>query len=384
MKILMVIPFFTPSRGGSVEVASSISRILAYRGHDITVVTTTFEANETYIDSLTSKKMKILTFKPNFNYGLFIFTPSMGEWLTNNIRDYDIIHMHNFRSYQNAISHSIAVKNGIPYVVQAHGDIPPIGSTTLKRIFDFAWGNSILKNAVGAIAINSSEARDYLQRGIPKERISIIPNSIDASQFSDLPKRGEFRKKYNIDNSDKLALYIGRIHKIKGLDNLLKSISILYKQAEDIKVAIVGPDDGYKSHIIKSIDKWGIRDRVIFTGPLFGKEKLEAFVDADVFLLLSSYEIFGLVAFEALMCGTPTIVSDRCGCAEYLKLYECGLVAEYGNIDDLNKKIKYILNNPNAAKSMAFKGRDIIEKRYTIDNMILNVESLYESCIYNR
>ncbi|GAI33437.1 unnamed protein product, partial [marine sediment metagenome] len=86
----------------------------------------------------------------------------------------------------------------------------------------------------------------------------------------------------------------------------------------DTLLVFVGPDDGYLPALKKLVKELMIEEKVLFTGPLFGKEKLEAYVDADVYVLPSSYEIFGLTVLEACACGTPVVVTEACGLANWV------------------------------------------------------------------
>ncbi len=86
---------------------------------------------------------------------------------------------------------------------------------------------------------------------------------------------------------------------------------------DDSKLVIVGPDDGYLPALKKLIKELKIEDKVLFTGPLYGKKKLEAYVDADVYVLPSIYETFPIAVLEAWACGIPVVLSDACGIARW-------------------------------------------------------------------
>ena len=126
--------------------------------------------------------------------------------------------------------------------------------------------------------------------GVPKNKIEIIPNGIDLIEDQYLPEKGLFRKKYNITNDENVILYLGRIHKIKGIDLLLKSFKLLTKDMDNVKLVIVGPGD--TSNLKKMIKGSTIENKVIFTGPLYGEDKNEVFIDSDLYVLPSIYDCF--------------------------------------------------------------------------------------------
>ena len=114
MRILQVIPFFTPVMGGSVISTYNLSKNLAERGHVVTIYTTGFKHNENYIKSL--EGVRVVPFHCIVNIGMMLFSPSMKWRLKKEIKNYDIVHMHNFRSYQNIIARYYARKYKIPYI----------------------------------------------------------------------------------------------------------------------------------------------------------------------------------------------------------------------------------------------------------------------------
>ena len=141
MKILQAIPFFTPARGGSVTAPYNISKHLAKRGHEVTVFTTDFEFDEEYAKSLDG--VCVVPFHCIANIGLMLISPEMKKQLKKEIKNFDVIHIHNFRSYQNIIVHHYAKKYGVPYVLQAHGSVLPLfQKQRLKKFFDLFLGIS--------------------------------------------------------------------------------------------------------------------------------------------------------------------------------------------------------------------------------------------------
>ncbi len=378
MKILQVIPFFAPKFAGSVAVLYQLSRSLSEIGHDVTILTSDFEFDAKYAQEIEGYGVKLVSFQTIANIGLFIYTPSMKPWVEKNIQDFDVVHLHNFRSYQNTIVSDAAIKNGIPYIIQAHGSVLPFfEKRNLKKMYDFIWGNQILRNATTLIAVSKIEREQYLEMGLPESKIEIIPNGIDFSEYETLPERGKFRKKYNIGFDEKIILYLGRLHKSKNLEFLINSVSNILKQQKGVRIVIAGPDDGALDTLIKQIKQLRIGNDVLFTGPLYKKEKIEAYVDADVLVYPSVIEIFGLVPFEAIMCGTPIIVSDNCGCGEIVAAAQCGYLVQMDNVSALKEQIQYVLNNTEEAAVLVLRGQSYIKKNLTYHSILGMVLEVY-------
>jgi len=382
MKILQVIPFFSPKFGGTVTVLSQLSKELAYRGHDVTILTSDYDFDEGFAKGIEDHGVKVIPLRTQFNFGLFIYTPAIKQWLNENGDNFDLIHMHNYRAYQNNCVFKHAVNNNIPYVLQAHGSVlPVIHKERIKKIYDHVWGYRILTNASKMIAVSDAEYQQYVHMGISEEKIAVMPNGIDIAEFKMLPKRGSFRIRWGIAPGKKVVLYLGRLHRRKGIDFLIRGFSRVSVPGYESRLVIVGSDDGIGDELAELVHELGIKDRVIFTGLLSAEERIEALVDADVLVYPGILEIFGLVPLEAIMCGTPVIVCDDCGCGEIIKKARCGLLVQYGNIDDLTAKIEILLNNPDTAASMVKEGKAYIMDNLQYQRIAGAVEELYEDCI---
>ncbi len=374
MKILQVIPYFAPMMGGDANFCYNLSTELSNKGHDVTVLTTDFEFDKECSELIKSQGVKVIQFKRLLNISFFLYSPKMKSWLEQHINDFDIVHMHTFRSYQNNLVYDFAIKNQIPYIIQAHGSVLPFfNKKILKKFYDFFWGYSILNHAKGVIAGTEAELKQYIEMGVKKDHIKVIPNAIHFQNFSKLPLKGSFKKKYSINKSEKIILYLGRISKIKGLNLLLNSFKYLNKHYSDFKLVIIGPDDGYFSYLEKEIDE-SLKSSIIFTGLVSEKVKVEAYVDADVYVLPSLYDNFPLTVLEALASGTPVIVTSRCLISNIVK--NVGKVVEYDE-SSLNDAIIKILENDNLRRELGEKGRELIKQEYSFESVGKKFEKLY-------
>ena len=142
---------------------------------------------------------------------------------------------------------------------------------------------------------------------------------------------------------------------------------------------IVGPDGGYQSVLEGLVEQLGLSDKVRFIG--FIPSLAAAYREADVLVYPSTYEIFGLVPFEALLCGTPVIVTDDCGCGEIIKKAECGYLAHYGDVAGLAEALRFALEHPDVNKRMVEAGRRYIEEHLAWESVVKQAEEMYEDCV---
>jgi glycosyltransferase involved in cell wall biosynthesis len=391
MKILQIVSAFPPAYayGGAVKVAYEMSKSLVLLGHEVTVYTTdVFDQHHRYTNKYGNDQMdgiNIFRFKNISNriaHGSGIsFAPKLVSAIKANIQDYDIIHSHEYRSTEAVAAYYYAQKAGIPYIIQAHGQLSTeVGNIRLKKIFDEAIGYNILRSAAGLIAVSYPEIKQYLEMGAEQKFIKLIPNGINSAMSKDLPPRGQFREQYGIHEKH-IILYVGRIHKIKGIDFLIRAFNffIQTRTGDDVTLVIIGPDDGYRSVLEGLVEQLGLSDKVRFIG--FMSPLVAAYRDADVLVYPSTYEIFGLVPFEALLCGTPVIVTDGCGCGELIKEAECGYLVHYGDVAGLAETLKSALEHPDINKRMVEAGRRYIEEHLTWESVVKQVEEMYEDCV---
>jgi glycosyltransferase involved in cell wall biosynthesis len=155
----------------------------------------------------------------------------------------------------------------------------------------------------------------------------------------------------------------------------------MQKDINNLKLVLVGPDDGYKNELLTLIGELELESDVIMTGTLDGNDKLSAYVDGDVFVLPSSYESFGNVIFESLLCSTPVIVSRNCGSADIIDTASCGLTFKYGDVKDLRDKMDYLISNPIKGKEMIGNGQEYVKENLTHEKIISHIEEIYHSVI---
>ncbi len=388
MKILQVTPTFIPSRFGGVSLFYNLSRNLVKRGHEVVVYTTDIRDRYSRLSDIQGGRdidgIKVYYFRNISNslatrYRLAVPKGMYGA-VREQINNFDIIHLHNVRAFQNIIVHRYARKYNIPYVLQARGSlITFFYKGWQKKIFDVIWGHRILKDAAKLVALTPIEAEQYRSMGISEDKIEIIPNGIELSEFENLPERGKFRRKYGLSDDQRIILYLGRIHKIKGLDLLVRAFAELSQPLNSFKLVIAGPDDGYLPSLKKLIADLEISNEVLFTGHLYGEDKVAAYVDADVFVLPSTYEIFGNVVLEACACGTPVIVTDRCGIADAVG-GQAGLVVLYDK-DQLRDALFHMLNDDKMRLQFGEKGKLLVRENFNWEKIAKQMEGVYQAIL---
>jgi glycosyltransferase involved in cell wall biosynthesis len=248
----------------------------------------------------------------------------------------------------------------------------------LKAAYDWTLGSRLLGDSSRIIVSTKSEEEDVVGTGINENKVYVLTNFLDLGEFESLPPRGEFRERLRLEEDKKVVLYLGRIHRIKGLDLLLRAFSQLSRESYDAHLVLAGPDERYVGQLMKLARKLKINDRLSVCGPQYGRDKLSVYVDSDVYVLPSRYESFGSTALEACLCGTPTIVTSNCGIAEMLN--DIGYVVER-NQAALSLALDSVLRKSISRTEIKRLSRLVVEERLDIKKATSELERVYHECI---
>ena len=391
MKILQVTNFFKPSweAGGPARVCYDISTELVQMGHKVTVYTTdgfksklNVKTNEPVdVDGIKTYYFRNLSryLASNLVLPIPYYLPIIAK---RELNEFDVIHIHEYRTVSAIIIRYFAKKYNVPYVLQAHGTSPKIVKRfKLKLIFDKLFGHKILKDASKLFALNETEVSQYIDLGADANKIVIIPNGIDSSKFDILPEKGYFKKKYSID-SEYIILYVGRLHKSKGIDLLLESFAMLANKDDSIKLVLVGPDDGYQVEFERKANDLKIDDNIIFAGFVEYDDKIAAYVDSDVFVT-PWFSGFPITFLEACACGLPIITTKKGDKLDWIN-GNVGYVVEYGKYE-LRDAMHNVLSNHAIKTEFEKNSLKLIKNDFDLRKITEQIEYYYRDVIdYNR
>ncbi len=389
LKILQIVPYYYPAwaYGGIPRVVYELSTELTSRGHSVVVFTTDvldrdlrspYSGTEADIKGVRTRYFRNISNLLAYDYQIYL-PIGMSKSIREVVEKSDIIHIHGHRNFLNNITHSAARRLNKRYIFSAHGTAMPIERRVLiKRVFDVILGNRILRDATRLVAVSQKEVEQYIAMGVTADRVSVVYNGIDINAFQSLPEKGTFRRRYGLEEK-KIILFLGKITPRKGVDFLVRAYSMLHRN--NIVLVIAGNDMGYKSEVERLIAGRNLRDRVIFTGLLIDDEKLAVYQDADVLVYPSVYEIFGLVPFEAMLCGTSVIVSDDCGCGEIIRREGIGKVVRYNDDGGLRDALEEVLKDQTHSNEMTLRGKQFIRQNLSWEMITKQYEDVYYSSI---
>jgi glycosyltransferase involved in cell wall biosynthesis len=388
LKILHVAYIYPPRldvADGITAVVYNVTKELAKRGHEVDVLTSdildlhgnrSLSSGHSVVNGVNVYYAKSL-----WRSKTFIVTPSVFSLLSKKLFNYDIIHIHDCRSFQGISTFLLAKMKNVPYVFQPHGSYLSQSSVSpskkvVKMALDNVTSDRLFRGASKVIALSQIEAEEYRRIGIPNGKIAIVPNGIDLSNYSDLPVAGSFRKKFGIEEKTKMVLYLGRVHKTKGIDILIKAYAYLIGMMMGSKTILVitGPDDGYLAKARLLASSLGVSSSVLFTGHVDEKDKLSALTDADVFLT-PSFSGFPMTFLEACAMGTPIVTTTLGDTLEWIN-GNVGYVTS-PTIADIANAVKMLISNVELANVFSRNCVSITRSKFSIETVVDKLEQVY-------
>lgn len=339
MKIFSFVEGANPRRGGlGVGGVPNIMRSLANRGHQVVlnIAGNVDPGAEQFVqpdvNSALCRKRGACTFGivTYPTCGNWAFAPSMLRVFRGYIREADFIALHSLYSFPVLVGYLLARIYHKPYGLWPHGVLAPFQrrvSAGKKRIYDWIIARRILNEASVLFYTATGERDEVRPLGLTPPSV-IIPHGIDVKEYVQLPHGGQFRAKYLQGHSGPLVLFLSRLNAKKGLDILAQAFAMVLEQMPEARLAIVGSGDPpqFESRVKGWLRECGINGQAIMPGLLIGQKKLQAFADADVFVLPSEAENFCFAMFEAMASRIPVVVSDTLNYSDEIRRHQTGVV----------------------------------------------------------
>jgi len=305
----------------------------------------------------------------NVPHGLGILAPSMASAILR--ARPDVVHAHAYGYFPSFVGGFAQLMRGTPLVVTPHSD--PGTPTLSKRLFDWAIPPLTIRRAHRVIAVTNVEAQHLRGLGVHPGRIRVIPNGVDLSEFSGLRRQRQPRDEAEL-------LFVGRVYpRQKGLDYLVKALAQLPPQRR-VRLVVVGEDWGGVADLRSLARTLGIEDRILFKGLLARDEVLRAYASADVFVLPSLFEPFGIVLLEAMAAGLPVVASRVGGIVDVVEDGKTGLLVPPRNPQAIADAIERLLSNPTLRQRMGAEAR-MRAPAYSWEELVPRILEVYREAM---
>ena len=294
-------------------------------------------------------------------------------------------HIHSLYLFHDLVAGHYCRKYGVPYLMRPHGTLDPFiyrRHRWRKAVMETWFENRNIRQAA-AMHFTSEEEMRLAGHTPATPRGQWCPWGVDLREFQELPEPGRFRERFPEIGPKRIILFLGRINFKKGLDLLVQAMARVVRHRQDVHLVVAGPDDdGWGARVKEWLKGEGILGCATFTGMLLGEEKLAALRDAQMFVLPSYSENFGLAVIEAMACGLPVVISDQVNIWREVEAAGAGLVVPC-DAASLAAALERLLADPGLAAAMGQQGRDLVARRFQWGNIALALQDLYTGIIAN-
>lgn len=385
MKIVHVIASINPSHGGPSVCAPSLAVAQARLGHQVSLV---FPADRDFDDYGLNlkdvlpilKEVKLVGIPMKKGAHQYIFGDS-ARALADVVSGADIVHVHGLWDAILIFAMRICRRSNTQYVITPHGMLNRWSlahKAGKKRLALNLILSPLLRNSEFIQALNQNEACDI--RAIDKRfNVKVFPNGIFPEQFEDIPAGGTFRTMFETGLERPYLLFLGRLHFVKGLDLLIDSFRKVADHTSNLDLVIAGPDDGYASHLEARIRDYNLEPRVHMAGPLYGRVKYAAIVDALCLVQPSRQEGFSMSIAEALACGKPVVISESCHFPE-VSTHGAGHVVPL-EVTSLAHAMIEVATDASRRSDMGARGRVMMHSHYTWHHIAEQMVAAYDAGI---
>jgi D-inositol-3-phosphate glycosyltransferase len=282
----------------------------------------------------------------------------------------------------------LAGRWGVPHIAMFHtlGEVKNRARTTEHESSARIDAERRIATAADAIVVASTHEKHLLTAlyGAAPERIEVVPCGVDLDLFTPIEKEVA-RQRLGLADGERIILFVGRIEPLKGIDILIGAAAQLHDD-ENFRVLIVG-GDGSALHQINDLraqaERLGVDHHVSFVGAVDHSQLPLYYNAADVCVVPSFYESFGLVAIESMACGTPVVASRVGGLASTILDGETGYLISWRCPEPFAERLELLLDNDELRASFGLAAREAVE-RYRWANVAGAVGGLYESLVAAR
>ena len=387
MKILMLSWEYPPRViGGIARVVHDLSHRLTSDGHEVTVVTYK-DGNVPYfedddgvqvyrVDNFMISSNNFIDWIMQLNFNMIAKT---GEIIAEK-GNFDVIHAHDWLTAYAGKTLKYAYNTPLVSTIHATeaGRNSGIRGETQKYINDTEW---MLTYESSEVIVNSNYMKNELQRlfGLPYEKINVVPNGVNLNLFNNIEKDYDFRRKFAMDN-EKIILFMGRLVYEKGIQTLIAAMPKILAHYHDSKLIIAGKG-GMIDELRAQVNALGLNNKVYFTGYLASKDVQRMYKCADVSVFPSTYEPFGIVALEAMLSGTPVVVSDVGGLNEIVEHGVNGMKSYAGNPNSLADSILTLLHDPKLCDTVTKNAKLKVKTEYNWTKIAQDTHLAYQKAI---
>jgi glycosyltransferase involved in cell wall biosynthesis len=384
LRILHYVPAVRLEQGGVVRSILDWCTIFAARGHEMSLVV--YQSKDLPRDWLDPKPGKPRAYLiPEPMPPLKLLGRRAMRLIDELLKNIDILHLHGPWLDGNRQIANLARKRGIPYLISTHGMLDDWSMTQRsfkKRAYMSLFGQQILDSAAMVHCTAEAELTQACKWFSNPRRV-ILPYLVNLSPFEKLPGPNLALEKLPAGAPDKpRLLFLSRLHEQKGVDILIRAAGLLRDAAVPFVALLAGSGDPiYEASLHALVEELNLQDCVLFLGLLTGTQKISLYCVADIFVLPTQHENFGLVLIEAMACGIPVVTTK--GTDIWNEIQSAGAVIADSTPESFAEQIKKLLNDPTDRAARGAQGREWVFANLAVEPLSQQYESLYRTLSRN-
>ena len=412
MRILQIIPSISLVYGGPSQMVLGLSAALAAKNIDVTIITTDSNGDIGQLpldvplnQPIQQNGYQIIYFRC-YPWRRYKFSFSLLQWLNENARQFDLAHIHAVFSPVTTLAATIARYHHLPYIIRPCGMLDPVDLQKKKRLKQIYATLLERPNLAGAAAIHftsKEEAKISERFGLGSTGKMPVPRDLDFTGKMPVPRdldctgkmpvprdlviplgvtAGLFPKRLR-ESQVPIILFMSRIAPKKGLDLLIPALESILGSGIEFHFILAGsnPQDAdYETQIKVQIHNSSLAKYTTITGFVSGDLKVELLTKADLFVLPSYYENFGIAVAEAMAAGVPVVISDRIHIAEDIQQAEAGWVGPL-EVGAIANSIKSALLNPQERQRRGLNGKEYAKNHYNWEAIAQQTIDAYQQIL---
>jgi glycosyltransferase involved in cell wall biosynthesis len=391
MRILQIVPSISLIYGGPSQMVLGLAPALAREGVEVTILTTNSNGDrgQKSLDVPLNTPIKqdgyeIIYFR-SAPFRRYKFSLDLLKWLNFHAHKFDLAHIHALFSPVSSVAATICRRQKLPYILRPLGTLDPADLRKKRQLKKFYALILEGKNIAGAAAMHFTSVQEakISERFGVATRDLVIPLGVIPSQ-----EDGEstLRQQWSIPADVPLVLFMSRIDPKKGLNLLIPALEKVLAAGLNFHFVLAGKnpqDPDYEEKIKSQIDNSCLRSHTTITGFVTGELKSALLQAADIFVLPSYYENFGIAVAEAMAAGTPVIISDQVHICQDVHESESGWVSKL-EVPTLTELLRIALQNPCECQRRGLRAKEYALQHYSWDAIARQMIEAYENILVHR
>ncbi|MEA5599026.1 hormogonium polysaccharide biosynthesis glycosyltransferase HpsP [Rivularia sp. UHCC 0363] len=391
MRILQIVPSISLIYGGPSQMVLGLAPALASQGVKVTVLTTDSNGDTgqkpldvTLNSPIQQFGYEIIYFKCS-PFRRYKFSVDLLKWLNNHAHEYDLAHIHALFSPLSSTAAAVCRAKKLPYILRPLGTLDPADlrkKKQLKQLYAAILERPNIAKAAAIHFTSEQEAKVSHRFGAITKDL-VIPLGVKEREKKCRDVKMFVSNKFDIPDDVPLVLFMSRIDPKKGLNLLIPALEKILSQGLDFHFVLAGTnpqDPGYEQKIKSQIQASSLNKHTTVTGFVTGELKYALLEAADLFVLPSYYENFGIAVAEAMVAGIPVVISDQVHICQEVSSSESGWVGTT-NVESIADLIREALKDPEERQRRGLQARKYALFNYSWDAIAQKIIAAYQDII---